>query len=108
MIRFTARFPIAVDDVAAVDAFTDRIMEALLLDGDVVDPDVAVSMTERALEIHLLVPSDDPLDAVDRGNRALTTAFAAAGHPGVPSAQVLMHRDLLGPNAAMHTELVTS
>lgn len=106
MIRFVARYNLAVDDIEVVDAFADRLMGSLLLDGDVAEPDFAVSMTEGTLEVFLLVDTEDPLEAVDRGHRALRVAFTAAGHPGPPNSRVFMHRDLIGPEAAVRTELV--
>jgi len=107
MIRCVARYAIAVDDFEAVDAFGDRLMGALTLDADVLEPDLAVSMTERTLEILLLVDTNDPLAAVERANRAIQAAFRVADHPPV-AMKALMHRDLLGARTELHTELVNA
>ena len=105
MIRCVARYNLATDDVDAVDEFGDRVMDALMLNGDILEPDVAISMTERTLEILLLVDTDGAGEAIERGNRAIKTAFAAADHPPV-NMKVMMHRELIAPEAAVRTELL--
>ena len=107
MIRFVAKYELAVDDFAAVDAFGEQLMDALVLDTTVLEPDLAISMTERSLELHMLVDSDDFIDAVETGHRALRTAFVAAGHR-LPSSQLLVHSDLLEPRVSVETELVSA
>jgi hypothetical protein len=107
MIRCVARYNLATDDFDAVDEFGDRVMDALTLNGDVLEPDVAISLTDRTLEILLLVDTNDALDAIERGSRAIQTAFAAADQPPVDT-KVMMHRELIGPEAALRTELVSA
>lgn len=107
MIRFVARYELAVDDFAAVDALGERLMDTLVLDSTVLEPDLAVSMTEGSLELHMLVDTEDLLDAVEVGHRALRTAFGAAGH-SVPNSKLLVHSDLLQPRVAVQTELLSA
>jgi hypothetical protein len=107
MIRVVVRRKIAVDEFAQVDEFGDRLMDALLLSDDVLEPDLAISMTERTLELKMIIGTDDPFEAVDRGNRAIRTAFVAAGHE-VPSSKLWMHRDLFQADVAVRTELVSA
>jgi hypothetical protein len=107
MIRLIATRSIAADEFAQVDEFGDRLMDALLLSEDIVDPDLAISMTERTLELQVLIATNDAFEAVDRGNRAIQTAFLAAGHE-VPASKLWMHRDLFQADVAVRTELVSA
>ena len=107
MIRVVAVYNLATDDFDALDRFTDDLMDALTLNDDVLDPDLALSLTEGTLQLELIVDTSDPLEAVDRGHRAIREAFTVAGH-AVPNARVVMHRDLLGAASEMRTELVTT
>jgi hypothetical protein len=107
MIRFVATFHLAVDDFERVDAFGDELMASLTVSSEVLEPDIAVSMTEGTLEILLVVDTDDGFEAVDRGNQAVRTAFAAAGHPQVET-QILMHEELFTAGSAVRTELLSA
>jgi hypothetical protein len=107
MIRFVASFHLAVDDFDRVDAFGDELMRSLTVSDDVLEPDLAISMTDGTLEILLLVDTDDGFEAVERGNRAVRTAFAAVGHPQVRT-RVLMHEHLFTAGSAVRTELVSA
>ena len=55
------------------------MIDALYARDDVCDVDVAVSMTESALDVWLAVPTDDPMDALVVAVRALQESFRAAG-----------------------------
>lgn len=107
MIRFVASYGLLSDDVDDVDALLDRLMETLVLNIDILEPDVAVSMTDRKLEILMIIATTDPLEAVERGHRAVRQAFAAAGQ-SVGEAKVFVHRSLIGPESSLHTELVSA
>ena len=106
MIRFVAQYELAVDDFPTVDAFGEQLMDALVLDETVLEPDLAISMTDRSLELHMLIDTDD-LHAVETGHRALRSAFVASGHR-LPTSELLVHSDLLEPRVAVQTELVSA
>ena len=78
-----------------------------VLNIDILEPDVAVSMTDRKLEILMLIATTDPLEAVERGHRAVRQAFAASGQ-SIGEAKVFVHRSLIGPESSLHTELVSA
>lgn len=107
MIRFVANYGLLSDDVDAVDALSDRLMETLVLNADILEPDVAVSMTDRKIEILMIIATTDAIEAVERGHAAVREAFALAGH-SVGEAKVFIHRSLIGPESSMRTELVTA
>ena len=105
MIRVVAIYNLATDDFETLDRFTDDLMDILTLNGSILEPDLALSLTERTLELQLIVDTADPLEAVERGHRALREAFVAAGQD-LPNTRVMLHRDLLDSATQMRSELV--
>ncbi len=85
MTRLSVRYRLATDDFSVADGASDALMEALLKRDDVVDPDVAVSMTEGSLEVWLSFRTDDVFEAQARGASVLASAFAEAGLDVAPS-----------------------
>lgn len=105
MIRFGARYKLMTEDFDAVDRFGDTVMSALILNDDILEPDLAISMTERVIEIVMIIDTFDAMEAIERGTRALREAFAGAGHR-LGRAQVLVHESLLDAIPSVRAELV--
>lgn len=76
MIRISASYRLAVDDFETVDAFGDQLLRSLV-DDDVHEPDIAISMSERTLEVVLLIDTGDEFEAIARGNEAIRVAASA-------------------------------
>jgi len=79
MLRVDARYEIRTDDFEAMDRASDALMDALMDASEISDPDVAVSMTDRSLEIWLNVPTDDLMEALARGASVLAMGLDKAG-----------------------------
>ena len=107
MIHFVARYELLTDNMDAIDSKTDRMMEALLGKDDVEDPDIAVSLTEKTLEIGMVFDTVDALTAIDQGVAALRSAFDAAGLE-LPTASVFAHDSLIGAPSDVRAELVSA
>lgn len=93
MIQVTARYDFTDGDLQALEEVLDAVMDALLLDDSVIDPDVAVSMTEHVLEAWLTIDTVDALAALEAAARALRVALRSAGQQAaadLPS-QVFAH-----------------
>jgi hypothetical protein len=106
MIRVAARYSLVTEDFDVLDRFTDALMDSLMLVEDILDPDIGLSLTDRALEVTMVVDTMDPFEATERAARALRVAFGAAGVGRLPSTRVFVHEDLLGPQSALQTELL--
>lgn len=105
MIQLAAHYQLISDDFAMLDAASDALMDALMLDETIKQPDVALSLTEMRLEVWLNVDTSNPQQAISIGVQALNRAFTVAGLVAPPSAHVRMHQSLLGPAAEFKTEL---
>ncbi|MGH9918349.1 MAG: hypothetical protein ACRD6W_05715 [Nitrososphaerales archaeon] len=79
MIRLEARYQIVAGDFPALDSASDALLDALHGNPDVLDADVAVSMTEPTLEVWFAVPTDDAMHALVVATHVLEAAFAKAG-----------------------------
>jgi predicted RNase H-like HicB family nuclease len=75
--RIVARYELATDDLGTVDAFGDRLMDALLDAPGITDQGIGVSMSDRSLEVELT--SDDPGTAMG----LLAEIIQQAGPAGV-------------------------
>lgn len=106
MIQLTARYQLLTDDFDLVDQASDALMDALMSNPDILEPDVAVSLGEPSLEVWLVIATEDTFEAFRRGTEALALAFATAKIGGPGRTEFFAHRSLIGPDAQVRTELV--
>jgi len=106
LMHLTARYQIVAGDFAAFDQASDALLDALY-DAGLEDVDVAVSMTEPALEVWFTVATDDAMHALAVAARVLEEAFAKAGLAavGFKVAAQPNGAPVLGP-ADLHAEAV--
>lgn len=105
MIRIAAQYDLVIDDVEALDRMSDDLMGALLLDTAVIEPDIAVSLTDREFEISFVVDTMDPHEALQVCGRVLKAAFEYA-HLHHPGSGLYVQEPGLGRLPAIRSELV--
>jgi hypothetical protein len=105
MMRLVARYEIVAGDFLMLDRASDTLLDALYARDDVDDADVAVSMTESALDIWLAVPTDDAMEALVVGVRALQESFQIARLAAV-GFQVAAGSSAIVGRADLHVEAV--
>ena len=99
MLRIKAVYQLAIEDFAIVDEFTDRVLDALYEDPTVIEPDIAVSLTDRVIEVWMLVDTVDLNQAWSLASSALERAFAVAGGPVDPAS----YKNVLTASAQLQT-----
>lgn len=71
------RFRVAPTDV--VDEFTDDLMEALLVEPNIEDPDLGVNLETADIDVMMLVAGSDQAEALTVGLAALRSSLHKIG-----------------------------
>ncbi|HEX3840796.1 MAG TPA: hypothetical protein VHU85_08395 [Acidimicrobiales bacterium] len=95
MIRLVGRYQVEAGTIEDFEPVIDRMMEALLADDTVIEPDLAVDLEAGSLEVYMLIDTDDAWAAGQIASSAIGKAFSAADLDVPDPTRVFAHKDLL-------------
>jgi hypothetical protein len=96
MIRVTGQYPIVEGTIEDFDHLIDALMNVLMLDPTITDPDLALDLEHGIFQTEFVVDTDDVFEASQIGSHAMSVAFAATGINGPDTTVHYAHKDLVG------------
>jgi len=95
VVRVTGRYGIVEGTMDDFDVVFDALLQALLLDETIKDPDLILDLHEKILQVEFIVDTDDPFEAGGIAEEAMRQAFAVAKTDGPVATGLFVHEDLL-------------